>query len=326
MEQAHYYIVLYKDLHPIRFWMLLIGVIVLLSAVIGILIRSLKKAGKIKENNQKETEWEAKLPLVEHVNARKKQAHRTKVNRLKLWIGIGALPLAICIVLIALLLLYEKLSVGITENPTISSSTYVFGIDVSHYQGKIDWAQVSTSKHPIEFVFMRATMGEDGVDRYFKRNWRNAKRYNYVRGAYHYYRPNENSTKQFQNFKSVVTLEQGDFYPVLDIEKEGRYGRKNLREGVLNWLKLAEEAYGVKPIVYTGLKFYHFILKGHIDGYPLWIAAYSGKHRLHNVRWTFHQFTDKVRVKGIQAAVDGNDFNGAFQELDNVRISSADGQ
>lgn len=208
-----------------------------------------------------------------------------------------------------------------TENTSISSSRYTFGIDVSHYQGRIDWREMRTSHHPIEFVFIRATMGVDGKDKRFIRNWKSAKDYAYVRGAYHYYRPNENAKKQFENYKSRVKLVRGDFIPILDIEKESKYGRKKLREGVLEWLKLAEKEYGKKPMIYTGLKFYQHILKGHVKGYPLWIAAYSGgKHRVKKEKWTFHQFTEKVRVKGIRATVDGNDFKGEIADLKRMCI------
>lgn len=207
-----------------------------------------------------------------------------------------------------------------SEDVSISTSSYIFGIDLSHYQGVINWEEVSTSLHPIKYVFIRTTMGVNGKDRHFKRNWESAKKHNYIRGAYHYYRPNENSTKQFENFKSTVKLEKGDILPVLDVENESIFGRDYLREGVLNWLKLAEEEYGVKPIIYTGLNFYKTILEGHVEGYPLLIAAYSGNHRLRNVEWTFHQFTENMRVKGIQTTVDGNYFKGDESSLDSLRI------
>jgi GH25 family lysozyme M1 (1,4-beta-N-acetylmuramidase) len=85
-----------------------------------------------------------------------------------------------------------------------------------------------------------------------ERNWRETKSRGYLRGAYHYYRPNEKSTLQFEKFSSEVKLEEGDLPPVLDVEEIGRYGSENLRNGVLNWLALAEQHYGVKPIIYTG--------------------------------------------------------------------------
>lgn len=203
-----------------------------------------------------------------------------------------------------------------TENVHISNNGYVFGIDVSHYQGKIDWPKVKQSKHPIKFVFVRATMGEDGKDKRFKENFAAAKKYGYLRGAYHYYRPNENSSLQFTNFKQSFEFKTGDFYPVLDIENYSKYGNDNLRKGVQNWLTLAEQTYGVKPIIYTGFDFYKRVIKGHFKGYPLWIAAYNGsKNRLKGVDWDFHQFTDKVRIKGIYTPVDGNDFKGSITDM-----------
>ena len=213
-----------------------------------------------------------------------------------------------------------RLAIDTPENTTISNTEYTFGIDISHYQGKINWDKVKTSSHPIEFVFIRATMGKNRKDSKYLENWNNAQKHNYVRGAYHYYRPNENSTKQFNSFKSVVRLEPGDFIPILDIEKESIFGRKNLRKGILNWLRLAEEAYGVKPMIYTGLSFYNHILKGYVDNYPIWIAAYSGKHRVKNTDWIFHQFTEKVIVNGIREYVDGNDFNGTLEDLKKMTL------
>lgn len=204
---------------------------------------------------------------------------------------------------------------NLKENTYLSNTKYLFGIDVSHYQGKIHWDKVKTSKHPIEYVFMRAAMGTNGKDSRFEYNWREAKKQGFVRGAYHYYRPNENSEKQFANFAATVTLDKGDFPPILDIEEASKFGVKNLRKGLKKWLKLAETAYGCKPVIYTGRSYYHKYLKGHIKGYPLWIASYSGKHRLKNTPWDFHQFTVKTRVNGIRTPVDGNDFKNSKAQL-----------
>lgn len=208
------------------------------------------------------------------------------------------------------------------ENFHLTASKKNFGIDISHYQGIIDWEELKTSQHSINYIFIRATMGSDGKDYQFQNNWKKTKENQYLRGAYHYYRPNENSTDQFRNFSSIVKLEPGDFPPVLDIEEMGKYGTENLVAGVLNWLKLAEEHYGVIPIVYTGSNFYELYLKGRIDNYPLWIAAYSGSHRIRSVDWKFHQFSDRIRIKGINAFVDGNSFNGETEDLLELRIRS----
>ena len=206
------------------------------------------------------------------------------------------------------------------ETPTVNNSKYIFGIDISHYQGKINWRKVKASHHPIKFVLIRSTMGDDGIDRRFNYNWKNSKKQGFIRGAYHYYRPNENSTKQFENFSENVDLEKGDLPPVLDIERLGKHGASNIRAGVLNWLRLAEKKYGIKPVVYIGRTFYNKYFKGYLKDYELWISSFAGKHKLKGMDWEFHQFTDKVRVKGIKGTVDGNDFNGEIEDLKRMCI------
>ena len=307
MRNIYYNIVDYKEMYPIGFWFFFLGILlflVILSFVFRFFIRTIKKPGNIAEENNFESDFH---------NDKQKNSFGLYQGLKRIFKNYKLL-LSVIIVqsFIILGLIFSK---NRPENLSISSSKYIFGIDISSYQGKIDWKEMRTSHHPIKFVFIRATMGSDGIDERFKENWNKAKRYNYIRGAYHYYRPNENSTSQFQNFSSNVNIKKGDFIPILDIEKQSKFGTKNLREGVLNWLKLAERKYGVKPMIYTGLKFYLDNLKGYVDDYPLWIAAYSGKHRLRKIDWTFHQFTEKVRVKGIKSTVDGNDFKGDMIDM-----------
>ena len=319
MRNIYYSIIDYKEIHPIRFWIFILGIIIFLAVLTYIINRLVKHRKKEsinipKENSLNNLENTTDNKIQEHISNLKKEENNIFKNY-RVLLGVIAVQLFIIISLAIGFSYSENSTNNRPENPSISSSKYIFGIDISHYQGKIDWGEMRTSHHPIEYVFIRSTMGVNGKDRHFKRNWKNAKKYNYIRGAYHYYRPNENSAKQFANFKSVVKIEDGDFIPILDIEKESRFGRKKLREGVLNWLKLAEKEYGVKPMIYTGLTFYLHNLKGYVNDYPLWIAAYSGKHRLKKVDWSFHQFTEKVSVKGIRATVDGNDFQGDMNEL-----------
>ena len=191
---------------------------------------------------------------------------------------------------------------------------------MSHYQEKINWADVKISKHPIQFVFVRATMGANRKDNQFKHNWKNIKENGLVRGAYHYYDPNENSTLQAQNFINSVQLEKGDFPPVLDIEELSKFGNSNLHKGLKNWIWIIENHYKTKPIIYSGLKYYEENLMSDFNDYPLWIAAYSRSKKRINIDWKFHQFTDKVKVYGIKSYVDGNDFNGTREELNRILI------
>lgn len=304
IRNIYHHVLDYKEIHPIRFWVFIIGFALCLMYAIYFLNIIFEKYKKKKLQNE---------PV-------SKKETMSFFKKYKVLLGVVFGQLFIIIVLVALLSTNYSPANYKMENPSISSSKYIFGIDVSHYQGRINWKELQTSHHPIEYIFIRATMGIDGKDSKYKENWKKAKQHNYIRGAYHYYRPNENSTEQFENFSNSVKLVKGDFIPILDIEKESRFGMENLRTGVLNWLTLAEAKYGVKPMVYTGLKFYEDSLKGHIDGYPLWIAAYSGKHRVKHVDWDFHQFTEKAIVKGIKTSVDANDFNGSKEDFNKLLI------
>lgn len=233
-----------------------------------------------------------------------------------IYLGIG--------VLIGLLLSYTYSFLTTSkESALVNHSKYLFGIDVSHYQGKIKWSKVKESHHPIKYVFIRSTMGKNGVDSRFDENWKKADEYGYIRGAYHYYRPNENSTEQFSNYAKKVTLTNGDFIPILDVEKPSKFGKDNLQKGVLNWLKLAKKKYGVKPMIYSGRTFYEQNLKAVLKDYPTWIASYSSKTKVKHMNWNFHQFTEKVKVKGIKGYVDGNDFNGTIIDLEKMCISNS---
>ena len=171
----------------------------------------------------------------------------------------------------------------LSETAIADDQTYCFGIDVSQYQGSINWDEVLLTKHPLRFAIVRATMGNNGVDATFKDNWSALKRVGLQRGAYHYYRPFENSVEQANNFISQVQLQPRDFPPVLDVERMSPLGAANLRKGVQNWLRIVGQHYHCKPIVYTGRFFYERYLKGSIDGYPLWVASYGPHHKVEHL-------------------------------------------
>ncbi len=201
----------------------------------------------------------------------------------------------------------------------------VFGIDVSLYQGNIDWVELS-SKNNIDFVFIRATAGIDRKDCKFEYNWKNAKKQNILRGAYHYYRPNENSTAQAMNFINTVVLEKGDLPPVLDIEEYSRIqSTDRLKTGILNWLEIVENQYNITPIIYTYNRFYGNVFKGdsRFDKYPLWIAWYNtGRHPDEiTAKWSFWQFTDKGKITGIKGFIDINIFSGNINDLEKLTLS-----
>jgi len=194
----------------------------------------------------------------------------------------------------------------------------VLGFDVSEYQGKIDWTQAKKLEDtfPLPFVFIRATAGKDRVDKQFKTNWEKSKANGLIRGAYHYYRPNENSIKQADLFIKTVRLEKGDLPPVLDIENlPKKQSMDSLKVGLQRWLNRVEAHYGVKPIIYSGERYYSDFLKNDFKGYTFWIANYNFFVETIKDDWLFWQFTDKGSVPGIKGPVDINVYNGTPKML-----------
>jgi len=210
---------------------------------------------------------------------------------------------------------------NVEESSFEKNGIRTFGLDISHHQGYIEWDSVARSKHPIQFIFIRATDGSRILDHEFHRNWEESQGKHFIRGVYHFYRPNQSSTDQFNFFKSHVYLRKGDLPPVLDLERNSLFGRENLLRGVKNWLALAEKHYGVKPIIYANRDFYlrYFNTKD-FKPYHFWIAAYSGRHRISGLPWSFHQFTEFIYVKGIEGNVDGDHFNGNRKDLEKLTI------
>jgi len=200
----------------------------------------------------------------------------------------------------------------------------VAGIDVSEYQGTIQWDQVRFVENtfPLAYVFIRATAGVDKVDNQFENNWREAKKNTIIRGAYHYYRPNENSIAQAENFIKTVRLQKGDLPPVLDIESTAtNQPIDSLKAGIRRWLEIVDAHYKVRPIIYTGENFYNAFLKDDFSGYTFWIANYNFFVEDMKDDWLFWQFTEKSSIQGIQGNVDVNIYNGTPKMLNYMRVN-----
>lgn len=199
----------------------------------------------------------------------------------------------------------------------------VIGIDVSEFQGNINWEDVdSVDTRTIGFVFVRATAGSNKTDTKFYENWNSIKNKKIIRGAYHYYRPNENSIEQANNFIKTVKLQKGDLPPVLDIEKlPTNQSIDSLKVGLKRWLKKVNEHYKVKPIIYSGEKYYDDFLKKDFPDYTFWIANYNPWIESINDNWLFWQFTEKAVVNGINEKVDVNIYNGTPKMLNYLTIN-----
>ncbi len=200
----------------------------------------------------------------------------------------------------------------------------IHGIDVSHHQGTILWEEVAAmdvNGIRVNFAFIKATEGITRQDKHFKRNWKNAKKTGIICGAYHFFHPSRDAAKQAENFISQVKLEPGDLPPVLDIEVTNRRSKKEIVEGATEWCRIIEEHYGVKPIIYTGLKYYDSYLADDFADYHLWIAHYY-KHKpgLDHRKWQFWQHSDKATINGIKERVDMNVWNESEEKLKKILV------
>lgn len=205
----------------------------------------------------------------------------------------------------------------------------VHGIDISHYQGDINWkmlAQTRQGQFPVQFIFMKATEGGDYSDKRFVANFDSAKAHGFIRGAYHFYNPKTDADKQADFFINSVKLEPGDLPPVLDIEKKGKDIPK-LQADLKHWLRRIENHYGVKPIIYASYKFKNRYLNDSVfNSYPYWIAHYYVDSVQYKGDWKFWQHTDVGTLPGIKEQVDLNIFNGGLEGLDALRIKEKGGK
>lgn len=194
----------------------------------------------------------------------------------------------------------------------------VHGIDVSHYQSYIDWPSIA--RQDIDFAFVKASEGVSLRDSLFCDNWEGMQAAGILRGAYHFYRPRVSAIEQALNFFRVVNMNVGDLPPVLDVEVLDGATKAELIVGIKTWLWMAELHYGIKPILYTNIKFYNKYLAGHFDEFPLWIARYNSREPTLACggKWQIWQYGNRGRVEGIEGDVDLNVFHGTREELERL--------
>ncbi len=201
----------------------------------------------------------------------------------------------------------------------------IHGIDISHYQGHIDWRELQDATiqgYPVRFVIMKATEGSSRVDKNFSANFYNAREHGFIRGVYHFWSNNSSPREQAQFFLNNVKLLEGDLPPVLDVEhKPKNVSVEDFQQDVLTWLHIVEDHYHVKPIIYTYYKFKTKYLDASVfDDYPYWIAHYYVDNVEYGGPWKFWQHTDAGRLPGISGNVDLDIYNGSYYDLQQLTI------
>ena len=206
------------------------------------------------------------------------------------------------------------------ESTPLLAGYSVHGIDVSTYQGRIDWPEVA--RQQVRFAFIKASEGVTLRDARFERNWREARAAGILSGAYHYFQPNRDGGEQARLFIATVPLRPGDLPPVLDVEAPRFHDVAVMRREIHQWLDAVEAHYKVRPILYSNYTFYRHYLAGHFDDYPLWLAHYEVERpALPASRWIIWQHSDEAYVPGIRGTVDFNVFQGSYEALLALRVA-----
>jgi lysozyme len=202
----------------------------------------------------------------------------------------------------------------------------VHGIDISRWQGTIDWRAVRGAG--TRFVFIKATEGGDHSDPRFRENWAGARAAGIPAGAYHFVYWCRPAHEQAQWFVQHIpqTNDNLTLPPILDVEWNGHSRtcpRKVSREVAIEKMRVMlrelEQHTGRRPIIYTDIPFHKDVIEGtsEFEGYPFWIRSTAARpeERYANRRWEFWQYTTTGRVPGIRGDVDRNAFYGSEQEF-----------
>lgn len=200
----------------------------------------------------------------------------------------------------------------------------VRGVDVSVYQGDVDW-QVLAAQN-VDFAFIKATEGSSFVDPNFETNYENAIKTDLRVGAYHFFSFDSGGDTQAQNFIDAVYPYDNMLPPVIDVEYYGDYlkappaDQEAVRRELFVMLDALEAHYGIKPIIYATVESYQYLLSGYFDEYDLWIrSVYSKPPKEFEDKWTFWQYTNRQRLDGYDGKekyIDMNVFFGTREEFE----------
>jgi len=196
------------------------------------------------------------------------------------------------------------------------SNGNAMGIDVSHYQGTVNWQEVRQAG--VEFAFAKATDGLTYTDPQLAANWPAMKSAGLLRGAYHFFEPADDGAEQAKFFLETVQLAPGDLPPALDVETAGG-SSATLWAGVEAWLQTVAAATGVQPFLYVDPTFANDNqAPASLAAYPLWIADYGVAQPTLPLGWSdwlIWQHSESGTVAGVTGTVDLDLSNGPIAKL-----------
>lgn len=202
----------------------------------------------------------------------------------------------------------------------IPPTGYIEGIDVSNWQGRIDWARVRAAG--VRFAIAKASEGVGFEDASYDRNRAGALANGVAFGAYHFARPENDPIKEADWFLQVAGYRRGMIIPTLDLERTGGRNPTALTNWTKAWLKRVHERLGVRAMIYVSPSFWRQNLdntRWFADhGYHVvWVAHWSTTSpsvpasTWGGQSWTFWQYSTSGSVAGISGRVDLNRYRYA---------------
>lgn len=209
-------------------------------------------------------------------------------------------------------------------NSLFVSKNAVVGVDISHYQGNVDFDKMERDN--IQFVFIKATEGAKYKDDMFEINMDRAEKSNIYIGCYHFFSAKSSGKKQVNNYIKTVGDLTGKLLPVVDVEVyESDDGTYNIVDELKEYINCVEKYYGVKPIIYTTIKNYNKYIKADFEECPLWIRSVYFPANFITKEWTFWQYSDtetKEYYQGEEECIDMNVFDGSLEDLKKLIINN----
>jgi lysozyme len=267
---------------------------------------------------------------------KRKKKHKKRKIHVNIWAVV-----AIIIALAALVALpYIGDRKAEEKGAKLPSGAYSYGIDISHFQQKVDWDSlmvmsdgtrrtIRSMKHardvkPVSYVFIKATEGSAFTDDRFAYNFSSARSCHIAVGAYHFFSFDSPGDSQADHFIRTVTPFAGMLPPVIDLEFYGAHTINPpdpiaVRAELDAMLAALESHYGLKPILYATEDSYECYLAGAYEEYDIWIRNVITKPRMSDNRaWTFWQYTNRGRLDGYageEPFIDINVFRGTAEEF-----------
>lgn len=222
---------------------------------------------------------------------------------------------------------FETTAVSSSDLTVCAEGETLRGIDVSEYQGTVDWPSVAASG--LSFALARVSDGTDTLDPDFSANWSGIKAAGMVRGVYQFFRASEDPVDQANLLVNQIgTLEPGDLSPIADIELLDGESGATLIAHLATWVDRIQALTGRVPIVYASPDFWEALPDtGQFSSLGAWVADWGPSCPDTSTPWTswqFWQYADDGTVPGIQGPVDLDRFNGTLAQLGEIGEALSD--